>query len=284
MDGWQRAWLGRPVDDDAREARVAAWLFGMTCTSVFGVHLFGWQQQVGLRQAVGSFIFTLALMSVLVAHEAGHFLAARRFGFRLSLPWFLPAPFLVGTLGAIIRVRERPSSRGGLMVMGAAGPLAGVVVVAVLLVLRAFWAGEADPTAATWTLRRPLLWWIVGAPLGRVDPPTPADPLGFAAWIGCLVTAMNLWPMGQLDGGHILGAWRPRWRRAANVSGTALLLVGGFLWPPWAVWGAILHAMGAMSPLTPKSEAKDLTGAELAFGIAALCAWLLCFTPMPTSW
>ncbi len=275
--------LGEVPSAAERERRIAVALFAVTGVCVFLVHWLGWHVERSLASALQSMAFSGALLFVLLAHELGHYIYARRTGFRLSLPWFLPAPFLVGTLGAVIKVRERPRTRDELLGLGASGPLVGLAAIVCVLGLRAMLPemGTPDPE---WELRRPLLWWVVGAPLGRVAPPTPSDPLGFAAWVGCLVTGMNLLPFGQLDGGHVLGALRPEWRSRAMWGVTGLALSMAFLWPPWAVWVAVLHAMGAQRPLEAKDERDEVSPPSRAVGGAAVVCFLLCITPAPTSW
>jgi Zn-dependent protease len=275
--------LGDAPSAAERERRIAVVLFVVTGACVFLVHWLGWQPQLSAATALGSLVFSCALLFVMLCHELGHYVYARWAGFRLSLPWFLPAPFLFGTLGAVIKVRERPRTRDELMGLGAAGPLAGLGAIVLLLMLRAMWPEVGAPDAS-WELRRPLLWWAVGAPLGRVHPPTPTDPLGFAAWVGCLVTAMNLLPFGQLDGGHVLGALRPSLRTAFMWAVTGVGLVLAFWWPPWAVWVALLHGMGAQRPLEAREEREPLSSRGRWLGGAVGVCFLLCATPAPTNW
>lgn len=275
--------LGEAPSAAERERRIAVALFVVTGCCVFLVHWLGWQAKQDASTALGSLTFSGALLFVMLSHELGHYGYARWAGFRLSLPWFLPAPFLVGTLGAVIKVRERPRSRDELMGLGAAGPIAGLAAIVVVLFLRALLPEMGDPDP-TWELRRPLLWWAVGGPLGRVEPPTPTDPLGFAAWVGCLVTAMNLLPFGQLDGGHVLGAYRPSRRSLATWGVTGLGLLLAFVWPPWAVWVALLHAMGAQRPLEAREERTELSARGRWLGAAAVLCWVLCVSPAPTNW
>jgi len=279
---WRGQLLGARPDEGARKRRRAAGWFVATCVSVFVVHLVGWQAAIDGRSALGSALFAATLMGVLLAHELGHWGFARWRGFRLSLPWFLPAPFLVGTLGAIIRVEERPGTRTDLAGLGVSGPLAGLVAIVAVLVVRSVVGAEGE--ASDWVLARPLLWWVVGWPLGHTAAPTPTDPLGFAAWIGCLVTAMNLLPFGQLDGGHVMGAVAPRWQRRVGWATTVGLLGLGLAWPPWALWAGTLHLMGASVPLHPKAADQALDREGRALAALGGLAWLLCFTPVPTSW
>jgi len=256
-------------------------LFFATCCSVFFVRVWRWEEATVAddpHQLERALMFTATLMAILLAHELGHYVVARSHGFRLSLPWFLPAPILVGTLGAIIRLEEEPRTRAGLLEMGAAGPLAGLVVIGVAMSVRVALGGVEGGTE----LASPLLWVVLSG-LGGSDfvPLNTADPLGFAVWLGCLLTAMNLIPFGQLDGGHVLAALTPRWAEWVGWLTTAVLILGGVVWPGWAVWAAILHLIGARRPVQPRRDEGLPTGRPLVVAVLAVAAFVLCFTPVP---
>jgi membrane-associated protease RseP (regulator of RpoE activity) len=283
--GESRGLVRRP-DPVARERRIAGSLFFATCTSVFVVYLFSWEREPLLSHPdvpMRALVFTATLMGILLAHELGHYSIARMHRFRLTMPWFLPAPFWVGTLGAIIRLEEPPRDRNGLLEMGAAGPLAGLVVIIGVMAFR-LWVGPfTDPVGDEWLLARPPLWWALGLALNGTVPPliSTQDPMAFAAWIGCLVTAMNLFPFGQLDGGHVLSACWPAGARIVGWGTTALLVLAGTVWPAWAVWAALLHLMGAREPVEPRDGAKPLSGRSQCVAGMSVVAFFLCFTPVP---
>ena len=283
--GNSRGLISRP-DPAVRERRIAGALFFATCASVFLVYLLSWEQGpiAGRPDAsIRAGTFTVTLMGILLAHELGHFAVARLHGFRLTMPWFLPAPILVGTFGAIIRLEDRPRDRTGLLEMGAAGPLAGLVVIVIVMGIRLAVGGTPVEDAGTWTLARPALWWILGLAITGAVPPeiSTQDPMAFGAWIGCLVTAMNLVPFGQLDGGHILAGCWPRRARIVGWGITVLLLAAGLLWPAWAVWAGLLHLMGARHPVEPKKPEIPLSPRAMAVAGFAIVAFCLCFTPVP---
>ena len=258
---------------------MAGVLFFLTCCSVFFVRVVFWEAgPVDSAQLTRAWAFTAVLMGLLLAHELGHFVVARHHGFRLSLPWFLPAPILIGTLGAVIRLEESPRTRTGLLEMGAAGPLAGLVVVAGAMLVR---LGVGEMGEGGTELASPLLWVMLSLLLeGQVVPINTADPVGFAAWLGCLLTAMNLLPFGQLDGGHVVAALSPRWATTISWATTGILLVAGLWWPGWAVWAAILHLMGARFPVEPRRMEPPTVRAKIVAGLAA-CAWLVTMMPVP---
>ncbi|TVQ91725.1 MAG: site-2 protease family protein [Deltaproteobacteria bacterium] len=270
-------------DPERRERWVAGGLFFSTCCTVFLVYAIGWQGEAPLELAGRrALLFTLSLMGILLLHELGHVALAMRHGFRIGWPWFLPFPLFIGTLGAVIRLREIPRTRTGLLEMGAAGPLAGLGVVVGVIGLRVF-LGPLHLADESVALATPLIFHLVHLSLfqGLAPPVSVLDPLGFAAWIGCLVTAMNLLPLGQLDGGHVVSALLPTWTRWIGWVVTIALLLGGLLWPGWAVWAVALHLMGARHavPVRDPTVPPDSRARWVALG--ALVAFVLTFTPVP---
>lgn len=269
-------------DPEVRARRIAGALFFTTCCSVFFVRLFFWEPGSVAEdpgQLTRAWVFTATLMGILLAHELGHYAVARHHGFRLSLPWFLPAPILVGTLGAVIRLEEAPRTRAGLLEMGAAGPFAGMAVVVVAMCGRLL-LGEGSPTGTS--LSTPLVWrglsWLLH---GEVVPLHTGDPIGFAAWLGCLLTALNLLPFGQLDGGHILAAVTPKWAERLGWGTTVVLLIGGLWWPGWAIWAAVLHLMGARIPVEARRDDGLPKGRPLVVAAAAVVLWFAVVMPVP---
>jgi membrane-associated protease RseP (regulator of RpoE activity) len=268
------------MDPDTRERRIAGALFLATCCSVFGVYLWRWQAVPGFDGGWRALAFTTTLMGILLAHELGHYAAGRAHGIRLAMPWFLPAPVLVGTFGAIIRWGDVPRTRSALLEMGAMGPLAGLVAVVGVVVVW-LWGGPVGEADGGLVLARPLLWWVLSFGLTGAAPPevSTQDPLAFAAWIGTLVTSMNLLPIGQLDGGHVAAALWPGRARTIARAATVLALVMGLLWPGWAVWVALAWLMG-----TPSEAPRDARPPDRR---ARRVAWLTAFafvstvTPVP---
>jgi membrane-associated protease RseP (regulator of RpoE activity) len=258
-------------------------LFLATCCSVFVVNWLGWQSSPGsLEGGYRALLFTTVLMCILLAHELAHFAVARRYEFLVGLPWFLPFPLMLGTLGAVIRLKESPKTRQGLLEMGAAGPLVGLAATAVVLVAwRASGPIPADPDALH--LSTPALAHVVSLLLTLELSPeiSSADPLGFAAWIGCLVTAMNLVPLGQLDGGHVVAGLAPNRAKWIGWGATVALLAAGLLWPGWAVWIAVLHLMGARHSVQVRDPHTVPSRRGKWVAVACGVAFLLCVTPVP---
>jgi membrane-associated protease RseP (regulator of RpoE activity) len=231
--------------------------------------------------------FSFALMSILLAHELGHYLSAKRHGLNVTLPYFIPAPPIIGTFGAFIKMRSPVRDRRMLMDVGAAGPLVGVMVAIPLLVLGLRLSeirliqGETGMNLGS-SLILTLLSWVVVGPI-----PEGYDivihPVGFAGWIGLLVTSLNLLPIGQLDGGHVayalLGEWQNRISKA--VYGV-LILLGIFGWQGWLVWAVLLWFMGIRHPM-PVDWWVPLDRKRKIIGWITVAIFILTFIPVPFS-
>lgn len=264
----------------ARDRRIAGLLFAVTCTSVFVVavvRLGPSDLSTAFDAGFGALAFTTGLMTILLAHELGHVAGAAAHGIPLSWPWFLPAPFWVGTFGAVMRLEHPPRDRVGLVSMAAAGPIAGFAAACVVFVLHV--ALGADATGDT--LARPLIWRIPEIVGLHVPSPSPSQPLGFAAWLGFLLTGMNLLPIGQLDGGHLAyGLW-PRGARTLTWFTGGLLLVLGLWWPLWAVWVFALYLLGATHSAEVRSPERPISGRAAAWAAVAWACGLLSLLPVP---
>jgi membrane-associated protease RseP (regulator of RpoE activity) len=264
-----------------------------------------------IRHGLG---FALALLFIMLAHEMGHFFLARRHGVDATWPFFIPAPLLslIGTLGAVIRLRSLPKSRRALLDIGASGPIAGFVATIPVLVLGLRWSTvvPVEPESARWTIFDALLQWFpsgtwpagpreafdLGYPLGMElvqrlvigdlpDGKTLAlHPIAVAGWFGFLLTALNLLPLGQLDGGHVLFGASPRLHRLLGPPlSAALLALGVFTaFPGWILWGLLMGlGLGNHPPLAEPEQRIDF-GRRLLV-LVSLVLFVLCFTPVPLS-
>jgi membrane-associated protease RseP (regulator of RpoE activity) len=241
-----------------------------------------------------------ALIAILFAHEMGHYVACRLYRVDATLPFFIPALWLplggglallpvpfVGTFGAVIRMRSRIPHRAALFDIGIAGPLAGFAVCLVVLVLGVLEA-EVIPSPAAddprfLTFGDPLLLqWAVAALRGEIpdDRTLLLGPLGLAAWFGLFVTALNLIPIGQLDGGHVTYALLRR--RAALISriGAWVCLLLVYFGPNWLLWSLLLRVLGRRHPPTEDDEAP-VGRARVAVGVLGLLVFVVCFVPDP---
>src|SRR6202035_4440219 len=165
--------------------------------------------------------FSIPLMMILFAHEMGHYLTSRYHTVDAPLPYFIPAPpsiFIIGTFGAFIRMRSPARTRRVMFDIGAAGPWAGAVlaVLAVAIGLKLSDVSPLDASGGGLQLGNSILFWAVSYAVLGVDPNSVnvnLHPIAFAGWIGLLVTTLNLLPVGQLDGGHVIYALFGRWHR-----------------------------------------------------------------------
>src|ERR1051325_8038954 len=181
--------------------------------------------------------FSGSLLAILFSHEMGHYLACRHYKVDATLPYFIPAPpiFLAGTFGAFIKIRSAIPTRRALFDIGLAGPLAGFVVALPVAVAGILTVGQPVDGAHLMYFNDPLLFRLIAKLMGApLDPNSPTNPYYLAAWIGLLVTSLNLMPVGQLDGGH--GTYSLFGGRAHKVIGrvvfvtVAVLAVLGFFW------------------------------------------------------
>jgi hypothetical protein len=232
--------------------------------------------------------YSLPLLLILGVHELGHYLMARRRGVDASLPSFIPVPFGLGTFGAVIRIRSPFPNRRAAFDVGIAGPLAGLAVALPALIF-GLQTSELVPASAgigTQVTSSLLLGWIASW-LATGDL-TAADaivfsPLAFAGWLGLLLTALNLLPIGQLDGGHIAYGLLGR-RRARQVGLAALLLLvllGIFYWSGWLVWAFIAFFLTGVQHDPAREEIRGISFSRRALGVAALVLLLLIMVPVP---
>jgi membrane-associated protease RseP (regulator of RpoE activity) len=239
----------------------------------------------------GGLWYSVALLAILGAHEMGHYLACVRYKVNASLPYFLPVPppFIAGTMGAFIKIRAPIRTKRQLFDIGIAGPLAGfAVTVPVLFLGLALSTVVPEPkNIPVQEFADPLLFkladWIV---LGRLRDGLMlnAHPLVFAAWFGCLATSLNLFPIGQLDGGHI--AYAVLGRRSTVVTFGALACTVGltFVSLSWLAWTVLIVVMlYAFGPHHPRTVDEDvpLGRGRLALAAAAVAMLVLCFMASP---
>jgi membrane-associated protease RseP (regulator of RpoE activity) len=229
--------------------------------------------------------FSVPLLVILGVHELGHMVACRYYGLPATYPYFIPAPLGIGTFGALIRIRAPITEKKILFDVGAAGPLAGFAAALPFL----FW-GVASSSVTT--LRPsgtylefgepPLFRWVehLLLPATRSGGDAILAPFGFAAWFGLFVTALNLLPLAQLDGGHILYAVAGRRQRPIALVLFAVLAALSLLWPGWGLWAVIVLVMGIAHPPTA-DESRPLDGKRKILAAGCLAVFLLCFTPVP---
>ena len=232
--------------------------------------------------------FAATLLIILVTHEFGHYLLSRLHRVPASLPLFIPGPpHFIGTFGAIIRMRGPIMNRRALFDIGVAGPLAGFAVALVALIIGLKLSTVVDRTS-TYGLQlgEPLLlqfvsWIIIGSLPPQAD--VLLHPIAFAAWFGLFVTALNLIPIGQLDGGHVAYAlWGSRQRTMAFAIVPVLIVLGFIGWPGWFLWAFMAGLWGLGHPPVRNPELTLGTG-RILVGWFALIVFAVTFAPIPFS-
>ena len=269
-----------------RRWRTPLFLFLATCLSTIYVGGISYSPVVGVTYVLSSgLMYGAAVMTILACHEAGHFIQTRRYRVPATLPFFLPLPLPpIGTLGAVIAMDSRISDRRALFDIGITGPLAGLIPTLICCLvglqlsgLEPYGRGLGFPP-----IFQAMAWMTVGPiPQGLA---LDLHPIAMAGWVGLLITALNLMPIGQLDGGHILyGLLRSRAHVVASLMlmlGMAAVLVFG-LWG-WSLMMCLLILMGPKHPPTANDN-TPLGPVRIAMGWLTLAFVPLGFTPIPFS-
>jgi len=245
--------------------------------------------------------FTLAVMGVLGTHELGHYLLSRYHDVPASLPYFIPFPTIIGTMGAVIRIRGRIPDRKALFDIGVAGPLFGLVATVIVTVIGLLLPPEPVPNwvlAAESTVEiqfnYPLLLQgiaaVLGQPLSYPDPSQVINPVVIGGWVGMFITFLNLIPVGQLDGGHILRSIvGPDQERLAPFVPLSLFGLAGGLYlftdagqmvMVWVLWGFMTMFAAFIGSAAPIAEG-ELDPRRKVLGVVTFVLGLLCFTPIP---
>ena len=241
--------------------------------------------------------FSATVLAILGCHELGHYFACRYYDVDATLPFFIPVPLiLTGTMGAFIRIREPIPQKRMLFDIGIAGPIAGFVVAVPALLLGIAMSrlapdynpADLPPGFISYSLGEPLLfkaaaWLVWGTPPAGYS--VNMHPIAFGAWFGLLATALNLFPIGQLDGGHIsysvLGS---RWSTYVTFATVGIAIALGFYAQSWIVWSGLMVVMLiAFGPRHPRvfDEHVPLDRTRLLLALFALVMFILCFTPSP---
>lgn len=261
--------------------------------------------------------FTVSILAILLAHEFGHYLAARYHRTHVTLPYFIPFPISpFGTMGAFIQLKEPPKNKRILLDIGIAGPLAGLVVAIPVLFLGLYLSnldqlpfraaqtvslegnsilylvakyivfGEWLPQPVSYGGLHPVLYWVrymfTGQPVPYGGTDVVLHPVAWAGWAGLLVTALNLIPAGQLDGGHVLYVLLGRKARAVLPFILVALVVLGTVWSGWWLWAFLIFLLGRVYA-EPLDQITALDSNRRWIAILGLIIFLLVFTPLPLS-
>jgi len=237
--------------------------------------------------------FAFTLLAILGTHEFGHYFTARYYGASVSLPFFIPAPppiFLFGTLGAVIRMRSPARDRNSLFDIAVAGPLAGLVVAVPALLLGLSWSrmGMLLPEHSGLTFGDSLLLrfftWLVFGPIPQgMD--VFVHPVALAGWVGLFVTALNLFPVGQLDGGRIAYALFGPWHRRISIATFVGLMALGavFRSANWIVFAGLILLLMGFHHAPPLDDLTPVSRGRYALGVFCLILLVLLIPPVPIS-
>jgi len=275
-------------------------LLATVATTMFaGTQWYGYGLDAGVMRLLSAWPFAAAVLSVLAIHEFGHYVASRYHDVEATLPYFIPVPTALGTLGAVIRMKGHIPDREALFDIGVAGPLAGlvatVVVTAIGVSLPPIDVSNAGGLAyaTQYELGYPPLIQVVAAVLGEPlqysDPGLAVNPVLVGGWVGAFVTFLNLLPVGQLDGAHVSRAVLGervevlRYVLPLVLFGLAAALVvfaDGQAVGIWILWGLLTLVFGRVGTATPLDD-SPVCWRRTAVGALTLVLGLLCFTPVP---
>ncbi len=270
-----------------------------------------------LKALTEGMMFAISLLAILLAHEFGHYLAARYHGAAVTLPYFIPFPLSpFGTMGAFIQLKEPPRNKRILLDIGLAGPLAGFIIAVPLLLIGLYLSnldqlplflrsgesfslegnslfyllakyvvfGQWLPTPGSYNGMSPILYWLQYILTGRPIPYGGVDvilhPIAFAGWSGLLVTALNLIPAGQLDGGHVLYVLFGKRARSLLPFILVALVLLGFVWSGWWLWAFLIFMLGRAFA-EPLDQITPLDPTRRLLAVSGLVLFILLFTPIP---
>jgi membrane-associated protease RseP (regulator of RpoE activity) len=292
-------WLPRPKFQDRRWLHVLLLALTVASTTLIGTgHYESFASDFGANPmslgwpalVVRGVWYSGTILAILGCHELGHYFACRYYDVDASLPFFLPFPLvLTGTLGAFIRIREPIPSKRMLFDIGIAGPIAGFVVAVPALIIGMALSRVVlfPPGVDGYSLGEPLLFKLVSWLMWGTQPEgytINLHPVAFAAWFGMLATALNLFPIGQLDGGHI--SYAVLGRRSSHVTLVMIVAAVILTWfsASWLVWTVLMVVMlftfGRHHPRT-FDEDVPLDSRRKWLALFAVAIFVLCFTPAP---
>lgn len=288
--------MPREVEQQVMERRPQVWINWLLLILTLATTTFAGaaHQGVNLLKEPGRFAvglpYALALMAILGCHELGHYFTARHHRMNVTPPYFIPVPFALGTFGAFIQMRSPSRNRSMLFDVAVAGPLAGLVIAIPALYFGLLHSAILSPTATSLDGAHSsliessmLLSAIMHFALGDAADAGSAvrlSPLAFAGWLGLLITALNLLPIGQLDGGHIARAMFGT-RTGTYISWTAmtlLFLLAIFVWPGLMTWAILVYFMSGR-PSPPLNDVTTLTSGRFVLGLIAFLILLVILLP-----
>lgn len=281
----------RPTKSLKKEKRFGIHLFLFLLTFITTLWAGALQNNVDILTEPGKIWvglpFAIPLLIILLAHEMGHYILSLRHNIRSTLPYFIPFPNIIGTMGAVIKMKSAIPDRKALMDVGMAGPLAGAILAIPTIIIGLKLSSIVTVTSTEMagginlgeSLMFKMLTWMVHGHL-PAKAQVMIHPMAFAGWVGLLVTFMNLFPASQLDGGHISYALFGRKHRTiGKITCLVFAIMGIFYWP-WYIWMIFVFFIGLGHP-PPMNEAEPLDRKRRILGFVCFALFILTCTPRP---
>jgi len=228
--------------------------------------------------------FSFTIILILGSHELGHYFASKRLGIEATLPYFIPFPHLIGTFGAVIKVKSPITDRKALLEIGAAGPLVGLFFAIPAVVIGLKMSTIVPVGSGGLQLGNSILFNIISKlvignlPQGK---DVMLHPVAFAGWIGFFVTALNLLPIGQLDGGHIMYGLVGRYQKWFGWVTFSSLFIFGFFWQGWFLWAVLILVLIKIQHPAPLDDISPISVKHKIIGIISIVFFILTFMPSP---
>lgn len=246
----------------------------------------------GVRNVwLNALAFSISVLAILGTHEMGHKIAATVHGVKSTFPYFIPFPNILGTLGAVIRVKSPIPTRNAAIDLGVSGPIAGFMVAVPVLIIGlrlsvALPASVLKPVEGGIIFGSSLIMALIETYILKIpeDYVINLHPVAIAGWVGILVTFLNLIPAAQLDGGHVARAFLGEKAHSYATMGVGFVLIMlSYFWVGWALWGFIVLLMGRAGNPGALDEVSSISGSRIALALAVLLIFLLSATPAPLS-
>ncbi len=284
-DGVSLAFFPKPEKRESKKwINVLLLMLTFLTTLMAGTYQQGVNPLVPITNLLMGLPFSISIMLILGSHELGHYITARRNNVDATLPYFIPAPHMLGTFGAVIKMKSPIRDKNSLVEIGAAGPIVGFIFSTIIILIGLSLSKVVDVSGNQGMILGDSILIKLLTKLYFPDLSEGKDillnPVAFAGWIGYFITALNLLPVGQLDGGHILYALIGEKNRIIGyvVFGIAVLL--SFLWIGWIVWSALFWVIGFKHPPT-LDRISPLSRKHKIIGIISLIIFILTFVPAP---
>ncbi|MEN6592611.1 MAG: site-2 protease family protein [Methanobacterium sp.] len=270
--------LGESLPRGKSRYHIQIILFIVTiATTIFAGYFFG------SGSIIDGIAFSVAIMAILGTHELAHYFAARKYDVEATLPYFIPAPTLIGTFGAVINVKSPIPNKNALFDLGASGPLAGLIITIPVLFIGIYLSTVEPLQAGSVIFNPPLLMSIIAYIVAPVVPEgymLSIHPVAFAGWVGIVVTMLNLMPVSFLDGGHISRSiFKRKFHKIVSVAGIIITVILG--WIPMAVLMAIILFLSREHPGAMDNVGK-LSRNRKILSVALVVVLLLCLAPAPS--